>query len=51
MANDKKDVPVPAWKEIGREWLITKVGVSPDWKATDPVDIGTLGTILGRLIK
>lgn len=41
----------PEWKEKGREWLIKNAGISPDWKATDPVDVGTLGTILGRLIK
>ncbi|MUG44932.1 N-acetylmuramoyl-L-alanine amidase family protein [Paenibacillus woosongensis] len=41
----------PAWKEKGREWLIKNAEISPDWKATDPVDVGTLGTILGRLIK
>lgn len=39
------------WKDSGREWLIKHAGISPDWKATDPVDIGTLGTILGRLQK
>lgn len=39
------------WKESGREWLIANAGISPDWKATDPVDIGTLGTILSRLQK
>ncbi|GIP57563.1 N-acetylmuramoyl-L-alanine amidase [Paenibacillus sp. FSL W8-0186] len=39
------------WKESGREWLITHAGISPDWKATDLIDIGTLGTILSRLQK
>lgn len=39
------------WKESGREWLIKNAGISPDWKATDPIDIGTLGTILSRLQK
>lgn len=41
----------PEWKEKGREWLIKNANISPDWKATDPVDIGTLGTILGRVLK
>ncbi|OXL82739.1 hypothetical protein BCV73_06290 [Paenibacillus sp. SSG-1] len=36
----------PQWKESGRQWLIDQVGISPDWKAEDPVDIGTLGSIL-----
>lgn len=40
----------PEWKEKGREWLIKNAGISPDWKATDSVDVGTLGTILGRLV-
>ncbi|WP_019636109.1 N-acetylmuramoyl-L-alanine amidase [Paenibacillus fonticola] len=42
---------VPEWKEKGREWLVKNAGISPDWQATDPVDVGTLGTILSRLIK
>lgn len=37
---------VLAWKESGRQWLIEQVGISTDWKADDPIDIGTLGTIL-----
>lgn len=41
----------PEWKEKGKDWLVKNANVSEDWKATDPVDIGTLGTILGRLIK
>ncbi|WP_055108946.1 N-acetylmuramoyl-L-alanine amidase family protein [Paenibacillus ihumii] len=44
-------IKAPEWKEKGREWLIKNAEISPEWKATDPVDIGTLGTILGRLIK
>nr|WP_285854933.1 glycoside hydrolase family 25 protein [Paenibacillus cellulositrophicus] len=36
----------PQWKESGRQWLIDQVGISSDWKAEDPVDIGTLGSIL-----
>lgn len=39
------------WKENGREWLIANAGISPEWKATDPIDVGTLGTILSRLQK
>lgn len=39
------------WKENGREWLIANAGISPEWKATDSVDVGTLGTILSRLHK
>ncbi|AZK46701.1 N-acetylmuramoyl-L-alanine amidase [Paenibacillus lentus] len=39
------------WKENGREWLIANAGISPEWKATDPIDIGTLGTILSRMQK
>ncbi|WP_438347831.1 glycoside hydrolase family 25 protein [Paenibacillus sp. FA6] len=38
----------PLWKETGRQWLIDELGISEDWKATDVVDIGTLGTILSR---
>ncbi|GIP57927.1 N-acetylmuramoyl-L-alanine amidase family protein [Paenibacillus woosongensis] len=45
------DNKAPAWKEQGRDWLIKNAGISPDWKATDLVDVGTLGTILGRLTK
>lgn len=45
------DNKAPAWKEAGREWLVANAKISPDWKATDPVDVGTLGTILSRLIK
>lgn len=41
----------PDWKDKGREWLIKNAEISPDWKATDPVDVGTLGTILSRFIK
>ncbi|MNJ59496.1 Phage lysozyme [compost metagenome] len=51
VTEDKKTAKAPAWKEQGREWLIANAKISPDWKATDPVDVGTLGTILGRLIK
>ncbi|MOA66893.1 hypothetical protein D3C78_1938170 [compost metagenome] len=42
---------VPTWKATGREWLINNANISSDWKATDQVDIGTLGTILSRLMK
>ncbi|WP_110930686.1 N-acetylmuramoyl-L-alanine amidase [Paenibacillus bouchesdurhonensis] len=45
------DKKAPEWKEKGREWLIKNAGISEDWKATDPVDVGTLGTILSRLFK
>ncbi|MNY80912.1 hypothetical protein D3C86_2221940 [compost metagenome] len=45
VADEKK---TPPWKEEGRKWLIQNAGLSPDWKATDPVDIGTLGTILSK---
>ncbi|MNJ62925.1 hypothetical protein D3C77_587830 [compost metagenome] len=51
VADDKKTTQTPAWKEKGREWLIKNANISEDWKATDPVDVGTLGTILSRLIK
>lgn len=51
VADDKKATQAPAWKEVGREWLVKNAGISPDWKATDSVDVGTLGTILSRLIK
>lgn len=39
----------PAWKQNGRQWLIDHAGISETWKSEDPVDIGTLGTILARL--
>lgn len=39
---------VPAWKEAGRQWLVDHVGISTDWKADDPLDIGTLGAILSK---
>ncbi|MED5019910.1 glycoside hydrolase family 25 protein [Paenibacillus chibensis] len=39
---------IPAWKEAGRQWLIEHAGISADWKADDPVDIGTLGAILTK---
>ncbi|WP_110933798.1 N-acetylmuramoyl-L-alanine amidase family protein [Paenibacillus bouchesdurhonensis] len=51
LADDKKTTQVPAWKENGREWLIANAKISPDWKATDQLDVGTLGTILSRLFK
>jgi N-acetylmuramoyl-L-alanine amidase len=44
--------PKPApkdWKQEGLEWLQQNLGVSDSWKATDPVDMGTLGTILKRM--
>ncbi|MNH87708.1 Lysozyme M1 precursor [compost metagenome] len=43
-----KNHEVPAWKESGRQWLIDHAGISSDWKAEDPVDIGTLGAILAK---
>lgn len=36
------------WKEVGLEFLQKEYGLSKDWKATDPIDMGTLGTILKR---
>jgi murein DD-endopeptidase MepM/ murein hydrolase activator NlpD len=36
------------WKEVGLEFLQKEYGISKDWKATDAVDIGTLGIILKR---
>lgn len=39
---------VPAWKEAGRQWLVDHAGISADWKANDPLDIGTLGAILSK---
>lgn len=53
---EKPSVPtaaakIPAYKVTGRQFLIDKAGISEDWKATDQVDIGILGTILARLIK
>lgn len=48
VAEEKK---APTWKGTGREWLINNAHISSDWKATDQVDIGTLGTILSRLMK
>ncbi|MBP2001185.1 lysozyme [Paenibacillus shirakamiensis] len=44
------DPPAPAlqWKESGRQWLIEHAGISPDWKASDVIDIGTLGAILSK---
>lgn len=38
----------PLWKEAGRQWLIDELEISKDWKATDMIDIGTLGTVLSR---
>ncbi|MHA0857519.1 glycoside hydrolase family 25 protein [Paenibacillus sp. CMAA1364] len=38
----------PLWKEDGRQYLIDELGISADWKATDVIDMGTLGTILSR---
>lgn len=37
------------WKEVGLEYLQDNYKLSSVWKATDEVDIGTLGTILSRL--
>jgi murein DD-endopeptidase MepM/ murein hydrolase activator NlpD len=42
-AAKKKD-----WRQDGLEFLQKNYGVSADWKATDPVDMGTLGIILSR---
>lgn len=39
---------IPAWKEAGRQWLVDHAGISTDWKADDPLDIGTLGAILSK---
>lgn len=36
------------WKQEGLEFLQKEYGVSKDWKSTDIVDMGTLGTILSR---
>ncbi|AWB45310.1 hypothetical protein DCC85_14470 [Paenibacillus sp. CAA11] len=38
----------PLWKEQGRQWLIKKLGLSEEWASEDPIDIGTLGTLLSR---
>ncbi len=42
-AAKKKD-----WRQEGLEFLQKNYGISADWKATDPVDMGTLGIILSR---
>ena len=36
------------WKQEGLEFLQKEYGLSDQWKATDPIDMGTLGTILRR---
>ncbi|MGF7050249.1 lysozyme [Paenibacillus sp. DS2015] len=56
--DDNKEIPpvppvevgpkLPQWKETGRQWLVDQLEISEDWKSTDTVDIGTLGTILAR---
>jgi len=38
----------PEWKEAGRQWLVDHAGISKEWKAEDPLDIGTLGAILAK---
>ncbi|WP_052676062.1 glycoside hydrolase family 25 protein [Paenibacillus sp. IHBB 10380] len=38
----------PQWKETGKQWLVDQLGISEDWKSTDTLDVGTLGTILAR---
>jgi murein DD-endopeptidase MepM/ murein hydrolase activator NlpD len=43
-ANEPKD-----WKQEGLDYLVSEYGVDPNqWKPTDVVDMGTLGTILRR---
>ncbi|GIO66765.1 glycoside hydrolase family 25 protein [Paenibacillus cookii] len=47
--NDQgKEPDAPEWKEAGRQWLIKHAGISPEWQAEDPLDIGTLGAILAK---
>ncbi len=41
-------IVVPEWKARGFEWLRDNFLTSDAWEATDPVDIGTLGSILSR---
>lgn len=45
-----KELPVEnkAWKEEGLEFLQKEYGISKDWKSTDTVSLGLLGTILRR---
>lgn len=44
VANEPKD-----WKEQGLEYLVKEYGIDPtQWKATDKIDMGTLGEILRR---
>ncbi|GAB6988854.1 glycoside hydrolase family 25 protein [Paenibacillus pini] len=49
-SNSNPEGQAPAWKEGGRQWLIDHAGISKDWKAQDPIDIGTLGTILAKYV-
>jgi murein DD-endopeptidase MepM/ murein hydrolase activator NlpD len=41
------DIPKD-WKQEGLEYLQKEYGISKDWKSTDTVDLGLLGTILRR---
>lgn len=43
--------PVEQWKLVGLKYLQDNYKLSSIWKATDPVDLGTLGTILSRMKK
>ena len=38
-----------SWKQEGLEFLQKEYGMSKDWKETDLVDMGTLGTIFRRM--
>jgi hypothetical protein len=40
--------PVVDYREEGRQYLIDNLGLSDTWKATDPIDIGTLGALFKR---
>lgn len=40
---------VPQWKLDGLKYMVDNLGLSDVWKATDTVDMGTLGTILSRM--
>ncbi len=50
-ANAKMRAPleVEAWKVAGLKFLQDNYRMSTVWKATDKVDLGTLGTILSRI--
>jgi murein DD-endopeptidase MepM/ murein hydrolase activator NlpD len=45
-----KELPAETqtWKEEGLEFLQKEYGISKDWKSTDTVNLGLLGTILRR---